>query len=119
MLFSCEHLFIRSNTISLSMTSRIVLNNDDDIQLEILSNAVRSWGQNLDCYDNFNGGDSAWEAVCRDHRRIVEAFHALSPAFHRRHPEIKNAFPAIENSPMGEVIDHFSVAVRRVAGERQ
>jgi len=79
---------------------------------------VQSWGQNLDCYDNFKGGDTAWEAVCRDHRRIVEAFHALSPVFHRRHPEIKNAFAAIENSPMGEVIDHFSSAVRTVARER-
>ncbi len=91
---------------------------NDESQLEILRDAVRSWGQNLDCYDNFSGGDIAWEAACRDHQQIIEAFHALSPAFHRCHPEIKNAFGAIENSPMGEVIDHFSVAVRKVARER-
>ncbi|MDP6155419.1 MAG: hypothetical protein QGH39_08655 [Candidatus Thermoplasmatota archaeon] len=100
------------------MKSRFVPTDDDEIQLDILRDAVRSWGQNLDCYDNFDGGDIAWEAVCRNHLRIIEAFHALSPDFHRCHTEIKNAFAPIENSPMGEVIDHFASAVRTVARER-
>ncbi|MDP6155740.1 MAG: hypothetical protein QGH39_02125 [Candidatus Thermoplasmatota archaeon] len=97
------------------MTSRILPTDDDKVLLNILHDAVRSWGQNLDWHDNFEGGETAWKAVCRDHRCIVEAFNALSPAFHRRHPEMKKAFAAIENSPMGEVIDHFSSAVRKVA----
>ena len=67
---------------------------------------------------NYNGGDRAWDAVQKYHRRLVEAYHALSPAFRQQHAALEAAFLEIEDRPQGTAVDRLGFEVIRLARER-